>query len=94
MWRRSVKLPTGLWWPGVISAWKSLERAWRKLNLSWGVTLVLTENDSPMDVMFRQDLKQARQLFELKKGDNVVLTGGQINGEPGNMNTIRPETIR
>lgn len=47
-----------------------------------------------MDVMFRQDLKPARQLFELKKGDNVVLTGGQINGEPGNMNTIRPETIR
>ena len=69
-------MPTGLWWPGVISAWKSLE------------------HDSPMDVMFRQDLKQARQLFELKKGDNVVLTGGQINGEPGNMNTIRPETIR
>ena len=47
-----------------------------------------------MDVMFRQNLKPARQLFELKKVDNVVLTGGQINGEPGNTNTIKPETIR
>ena len=47
-----------------------------------------------MDVMFRQDLKPARQLFELKKVDNVVLTGGQINGEPGNTNTIKVEAIR
>lgn len=70
------------------------ERAWRKLNLSWGVTPVLTENYSSIDVMFWQDLKLAQQLFELKKGDNVVLTGGQINGEPGNTNTIKVETIR
>ena len=70
------------------------ERAWRKLNLSWGVTPVLTENYSSMDVMFWQDLKLAQQLFDLKKGDNVVLTGGQMNGEPGNTNTIKVETIK
>ena len=70
------------------------ERAWRKLNLSWGVTPVLTENYSSMDVMFWQDLKLAQQMFELEKGDNVVLTGGQMNGEPGNTNTIKVETIR
>ncbi len=70
------------------------ERAWRKLNLSWGVTPVLTENYSSMDVMFWQDLKLAQQLFGLQKGDNVVLTGGQMNGEPGNTNTIKVETVK
>ena len=70
------------------------EKAWRKLNLSWGVTPVLSENYTSIDVMFWQDLKLAQQLFELKKGDNVVMTGGQINGEPGNTNTIKVETIK
>ncbi len=70
------------------------ERAWRKLNMSWGVTPILTENYSSLDVMFWQDLKIAQEIFSLKKGDNVVLTGGQINGEPGNTNTIKVEKIR
>ena len=70
------------------------ERAWRKLNMSWGVTPVLMESYSSMDVMFWQDLNIARELFSLSKGDNVVLTGGQINGDPGNTNTIKVECIR
>ena len=70
------------------------ERVWRKLNLSWGVTPVLTEAYSSIDVMFWQDLGLARELFGLQKGDNVVMTGGQINGEPGNTNTIKVETIQ
>ena len=70
------------------------EKAWRKLNLSWGVTPVLSEAFSSMDVMFWQDLKVAREILRLQKGDNVVLTGGMINGDPGNTNTIKVETIR
>ena len=70
------------------------ERAWRKLNMSWGVTPVLTENYSSVDVMFWQDLKIARDILKLEKGDNVVLTGGQINGEPGNTNMIKVECIK
>ncbi len=69
------------------------ERVWRKLNLSWGVTPVLTESYSSLDVMFWQDLKIAREIFTLEPGDNVVLTGGQINGDPGNTNTIKVECI-
>lgn len=69
------------------------ERVWRKLNLSWGVTPILTESYSSMDVMFWQDLKIAREIFTLEPGDNVVLTGGQINGDPGNTNTIKVECI-
>lgn len=70
------------------------EKSWRKLNLSWGVTPVLSEAFSSMDVMFWQDLKVAREILRLQKGDNVVLTGGMINGDPGNTNTIKVETIR
>ena len=62
--------------------------------MSWGVTPVLMESYSSMDVMFWQDLNIARELFSLSKGDNVVLTGGQINGDPGNTNTIKVECIR
>lgn len=70
------------------------EKAWRKLNLSWGVTPVLSEAFSSMDVMFWQDLKLAKEFFSLQHGDNVVLTGGLISGEPGNTNTIKVETIK
>lgn len=68
-------------------------RAWRKLNLSWGVTPVLSEEFSSLDVLFYQSLMKAKTVMSLKKGDNVVLTGGLINGKSGNTNTIKVETI-
>ncbi len=68
-------------------------RAWRKLSLSWGVTPVLTESFSSMDVMFHYAMQSARNVLGLQKGDNVVLTGGPINGQSGNTNTIKVETI-
>ena len=68
------------------------EKAWRQLNLSWGVLPVLTPEYTSLDVVFYQSLNQAKQIFGLKVGDNVVLTGGQI-GSTGNTNTIKVETI-
>jgi len=69
------------------------ERAWRQLNLSWGVLPVLGEEYVSEEVMFYQSLKQAEKLLSLKPGDNVVLTGGRITGNSGNTNTIKVETI-
>lgn len=69
------------------------EKAWRKLNLSWGVTPVLSEEFDSMDVMFYRAVQQARDVFHLQKGDNVVLTGGRIGGKSGNTNTIRVENV-
>jgi pyruvate kinase len=69
------------------------ERAWRKLNLSWGVTPAMTEVYNSLDVVFYQALLCAKEVLHLKKGDNVVLTGGRTNGETGNTNTIKVETI-
>jgi pyruvate kinase len=69
------------------------KQAWRKLNLSWGVYPMLSEQFNSIDVMFYNDLNQAKEVFGLEKGDNVVLTGGQINGTSGNTNMIKVETI-
>ena len=90
---RTVRMVSRFRCPVNIIGTTTNERVWRKLNLSWGVTPVLTESYSSMDVMFWQDLKIARKTFTLEKGDNVVLTGGQINGDPGNTNTIKVEQI-
>ena len=68
-------------------------RAWRQLNLSWGVLPVLSEEYSSEEVMYYLSLKQATALLDLKDGDNVVLTGGRINGNTGNTNTIKVETV-
>ena len=70
------------------------ERVWRKLNLSWGVTPVLSEEYSSIEVVFYQALRAAVKKFSPKSGDNVVITGGQINGTPGNTNTIKVECVK
>lgn len=69
------------------------EKIWRKLNLSWGVTPMMCEEFSSMEVMFYHAFRQAKEFFHLTKGDNVVLTGGQINGKSGNTNVIKVECV-
>ena len=70
------------------------EKAWRKLNLSWGVTPIMSEEFSSVDVMFYHALRYAKEVFGLAPGDNVVLTGGQVGGKSGNTNTIRLEVVK
>ena len=69
------------------------EGAWRKLNMSWGVTPLLNEELNSEDVLYYKALNEAKALKGLKRGDNVVITGGRINGHPGNTNTIKLETV-
>ena len=69
------------------------ERAWRKLNMSWGVTPALAEEFNSTEVVYYHAMVQAKKMMKLSKGDAVVLTGGQINGRPGNTNTIKVETV-
>lgn len=69
------------------------EKVWRKLNLSWGVIPVMCEEFNSIEVMFYHAVNQAKKVLNLKKGDNVVLTGGQINGQTGNTNLIKVERI-
>lgn len=69
-------------------------KAWRKLNLSWGVTPILSEEFNSVEVLFYRELCEAKRVKKLKSGDNVVLTGGLINGQPGNTNMIKLETVK
>ena len=69
------------------------KKVWRQLNLSWGVTPVYGEEFDSSEVMYYHALQQAKKIFKLEKGDNVVLTGGRINGKSGNTNTIKVETV-
>ena len=71
----------------------TIPKVWRKLGLSWGVTPVLTDEFPTMDVMFYYAMNSARRYLPVKRGDNVVLTGGPINGKSGNTNTIKVEQI-
>ena len=50
-------------------------KVWRKLNLSWGVTPVLADEYSSMDVMFYHGMFNAKKYLNLQSGDSVVLTG-------------------
>ena len=65
----------------------------RKLSLSWGVTPVLGEAVPTTDVLFYSAYKTAKKVFDLKKGDQIVITGGQINGRSGNTNLLKVDTI-
>ena len=68
-------------------------KIWRRLSMSWGVTPVLSEEFNSMDVMFHYAKNSAKQVLNLQSGDNMVLTGGPINGSYGNTNTIKIETV-
>ena len=67
------------------------ERVWYKLALSWGVLPVLSEQFNSTDVLFYHALRAAKEHFHLKKGDAVVMTGGNTNGKSGNTNIIKIE---
>lgn len=68
-------------------------KIWRRLSMSWGVTPVMADQFPSMDVMFYYAKKAAIDVLDLKPGDNILLTGGPINGLHGNTNTIKLETI-
>lgn len=68
-------------------------KVYYKLALSWGVTPVMSETFDSTDVLFYHARQKAVETFGLKKGDNIVLTGGQTNGTTGNTNTIKVERI-
>lgn len=70
------------------------KRVWRRLNISWGVKPVLSEHFDNQAEMFENGFKAAIREMNLKPGDKVVMTGGDIGGEPGNTNVIKVETVK
>ena len=68
-------------------------KIWRRLSMSWGVTPIMAEKFPSMDVMFYYAKKATAEALHLQPGDNILLTGGPINGNSGNTDTIKIETI-
>ena len=68
-------------------------KIWRRLSMSWGVTPVMAEQFPSMDVMFYYAKKATIEALNLKPGDNIIMTGGPINGFSGNTDTIKVETV-
>ena len=81
---RTVRMVSRFRCPVDIIGMTTSEKAWRKLNLSWGVKPVLCEEYNSMEVMFYNAMNEAKSVMKLKKGDHIVLTGGLINGKTGN----------
>lgn len=69
------------------------ERIWRQLSLSWGVTPRMCEIYPSTEVLFYTAKREAKQTFNLKPGDSIVITGGATNGTSGNTNLIKAENI-
>ena len=69
------------------------EKTWRRLALSWGVTPVMCEMHSSLDVLFYEAKNKAKKCFDLQPDDKLVITGGLTNGKTGNTNIIKVETI-
>lgn len=91
---RTVRMVSRFRCPVDIIGMTTNVKAWRKLNLNWGVTPVLSEEFNSVDVMLYHALRHAKAVFRLEEGDNVILTGGQASGVSGNTNTIRLETVK
>ena len=68
-------------------------KIWRRLSMSWGVTPVMADKFPSMDVMFYFAKKYTTEILGLQSGDNLVLTGGPVDGGFGNTNTIKIETV-
>ena len=69
------------------------ENTWRKLSLSWGVTPAMCEKFTSTDVLFYTAKKIAAETLSLKKGDKIIITGGDTTGQSGNTNLIKIEEI-
>ena len=69
------------------------ETTWRKLALSWGVIPAMCEEFTSTDVLFYTAKKIASRTLDLKKGDKIVITGGDTTGKSGNTNLIKIQDI-
>ena len=90
---RTVRMVSRFRVPTDIVGMATNKAVWYKLALSWGVLPVLCETFDSTDVLFYHARKAAKEALHLQPGDNIVMTGGAINGSSGNTNLIKIETI-
>ena len=68
------------------------KKAYYKLSICYGVIPMLVEDYPTLNQLFDNMSKLAKEQFKLKKGDNIVITGGI--GDMTNTNLIKVEKIK
>lgn len=69
-------------------------KTWRQLNLSWGITPIMTDMKSTSDELFTHAVDCAvKETDIVKKGDVVVLTGGSPVGISGTTNVLKVQLV-
>ncbi len=90
---RTVRMVSRFRGPTDIVGMATNKAVWYKLALSWGVLPVLSEEFESTDVLFYHALRVAKKSMNLKSGDNVIMTGGILNGKFASTNLIKIETV-
>ncbi len=68
-------------------------RVCRQMNLSWGVTPLIIEEEKNTDTLFEAAVAAARSAGLIETGDTVVITAGVPLGVPGTTNLMKVEKV-
>ncbi|MGN0203236.1 MAG: pyruvate kinase, partial [Coprococcus sp.] len=69
------------------------EKAWRQLNLSWGVTPIRIVEENNTDALFECAVDAAEQAGIVKQGEVVVITAGVPLGVSGTTNLVKVHVV-
>ncbi len=76
-----------------IIAGTTSQKAYRQLNMSWGVTPIHLEEKNEIFDLFDHAVETAQKRGLLSSGDTVVLTAGVPLGVSGNTNILKVEVV-
>jgi pyruvate kinase len=79
--------------PNRILAVSPLEETVRRLALVWGVTAIVGEQAGTLDERFVESIEAAEESGNLKKGDQIIMTGGVAGSRPGTANVLEIYTV-
>lgn len=66
----------------------------RQMNMSWGVTPTLINEETNTDELFTHAVEAAKRLGMVEEGDKVVITAGVPLGMSGTTNLMKVETVK
>ena len=69
------------------------EKVNRQLNLSWGVTPILIDEEKDTFELFGHAIEKVKELGYLKKGDITVITAGVPLGVSGTTNMLKVQVV-
>jgi len=70
------------------------ETVCRQMNMSWGVTSTMINEETNTDELFEHAVDAAKKLGIVEAGDKVVITAGVPLGQSGTTNLMKVETVK